>query len=220
MEDKSETSISFVYQCSGNFRKHFVGINSHFRNSIEHGFLDGDKLWFSQYLKTHPTEDDVDLAEVSVLFRINRRAETLCLNYLQANMPTIQLATGGRATHIVDKVIYGAEIILSIKRDVILRRETKENVEDDIYEAAVTYFNEAINTDWSQLKLPPPLENVSCTIFSSIDLNIINRNSFIQTSNWLRDTIKDPDNQWRPVDVVLHRLPELKARCSCHSKEY
>ena len=207
VESKSKTSLSFAYQCADKFRRHVVGINSHVSRSIEKGYLDADKLWFSNYLKSHPTEDDVDVAEVTVFFRVIQREETLCQDFVDDNIHTNQLDLGGRATHFVEKVFYGAEFICSLQRDVNLRRETKESVEDSIYLAAATYFNEAINTDWNRMQIPTQLENVSCKIFSSVNVGQITETSFEDSCNLLRNAIKD-DSIWRPVDIAIQRIPE------------
>ena len=70
-------------------------------------------------------------------------------------MHLFQLSTGGRETHTEKKVMYGAEIIVLIQRDVLCR-EMKENVGDDIHEGAVAYFNEAIKSVHYSTKATTP----------------------------------------------------------------
>ena len=104
------------YSCF--FFLYSVGTNSHFSHSIEERFLDTNKLWFSDYLDA--TTDD-DHAEVYAFFRVIRRSETFCQNYVASN---IRSQLHGEATHMIDKDLFGYEIIYSMQRPVNLRRES------------------------------------------------------------------------------------------------
>ena len=86
---------------------------------------------------------------------INRQAETFCHNYQGCQYAHVSIINRRSGNPYRKKVMYGAEIIVPIQRDVLCR-EMKENVGDDIHEGAVAYFNEAIKSVHYSTKATTP----------------------------------------------------------------
>ena len=103
----------------------------------------------------------------------------------------------------MQQVIYGAEIICSIRKDVKLQIEKKKNIEDNICRAAKIYIDAAIKMNWTKLERPPAeLDNISCQIFSSVDVGQqVMTGSFLQFCEWFRKNITlASHSKWKPVD--------------------
>ena len=184
-----------------------VGIDWHLERSMEQGTLDFNQLWFATYLKSHPTESEDGMARVTIFLRVVRRTESLCLNFCQSRMYDYQMDCGGRATHLVEQVDYGAEFVCCLRRPVDWLSETKESAEENICLAAKSHFN-GTNGPTSEL------DKVSCIIYSSLNTSQRMKGSFRQSCKWLDNTIRSEDiSKWRPVEIVLrHVHTQLETR--------
>ena len=117
--------------------------------------------------------------------------------------------SGGRATHLVEKVNYGAELICRIRRNVDVCYEDKDFVEESIYLAAKSHFNLAMLTLWHNFPPPPSeLDNLQCTILSSLNAGHVKHGNFQQCFGWVKEVMAFNNPQkWRPVEIVLYEIP-------------
>ncbi len=190
-----------------NSKCHVLGIKSHLIDSIESGVLDSDQLWFGGYLKSFQTERE-DEVRVDVYFRTVRRTESLDSRMYELNQEKFQ-ETRGDWTHLVEQVVYGAELICSLRKKVDRSCETKKGAEGSLYLAAKTYFDGAIGLNSTSIAPPPELNNVSCVIYNSLDVNNVIEGSFWQSCEYLRDAINQEERpKWKPIEFLLRYIPE------------
>ena len=208
-----ESERSFFFNQPAKFKPSLLGINSHVQQSIEQGFVDLNRLWFADFLRPNVTEFHDNEAVVTAFFRVVRRTETLDRNFLDSKIYEYQLDSGGRATHLVEQVGYGSELICSMRRTVDWRRETKDSVEENIYLAAKAYFERIFGPKLNNNVDPPTeLEKVTCRLLSSLEDVQPTETSFQQSCEFLRDVINfKEDNQpaklWRPIYIVRYQIP-------------
>ncbi|XP_045024267.1 uncharacterized protein LOC123466431 isoform X2 [Daphnia magna] len=213
-----KTTFSFFYQQPYEFKRHILGINSHLFQNIEKGLPDSHQPWFANYLNEKPnTDDDEKEAQVTAFFRVERRTEILDRNFMRSKLFEYQLRSGDRATHLVGDVIYGAELICSMRRPLNLERETKEGAEQSIYLAAKEYFNQTIDgkTPSMDLDLKAKLEKISFTVFSSLKPGKQTKKSFSEFGEYLQKICccDDYSSKWKPIDLVLIHIPgQVEAR--------
>ncbi|EFX71619.1 hypothetical protein DAPPUDRAFT_327022 [Daphnia pulex] len=209
-----ETERYFFFNQPAKFKPSLLGINSHLKQSIDQGSVDLNLLWFADFLRPCQTEDDENEALVTVFFRVVRRTESLDQQFLDSKMYDYQVESGGWATHLVEQVVYGAELICCMRRSVDWRRETKDSAEENIYLVAKAYFDYIIGTKTTIITDPPvELEKVSCRILSSLEDVHMTDSSFRQSCEFLRDIINfKEDNQpakiWRPIYIVRRQIPK------------
>ena len=197
----------YLQQPEIRFKLKMLGINSHLTDSIKKGFLNGDQFWFTDFMNA--VEEGVT-ANVTIFSRIVKRTDTLRHNVTDWQIKQCHNNRDGRATHLVTQVVYGAELILSIRKSVDCQRETKESVEQNIYLAAKTYFDQAINSNWVQP--PVELENVTCNIISSQGVIRDRDYSFQIASDFIRfHHVDNNSNMWRPIEMVLFRVNTVEA---------
>ncbi|EFX71578.1 hypothetical protein DAPPUDRAFT_111461 [Daphnia pulex] len=211
-----ESERSFFFNQPAKFKPSLLGINSHVQQSIEQGFVDLDQLWFAEFLRPNVLTDSRDNeAIVTAFFRVVRRTETLDRQFLESKIYDYQLDSGGRATHLVEQVGYGSELICSMRRTVDWRRETKESVEENIYLVAKAYFERIFGpkaTSNNNIDPPAELDKLSCRILSSLEDVQPTETSFRQSCEFLRDVVNfKEDNQpaklWRPIYIVRCQIP-------------
>ena len=186
-----------------------VGINSHMERSLQEKTMDLEKFWFSDYLKASPAEMEDGDARVTAFFRVIRRTESLRQHFIPSHSDDAQL---------VEQVTYGAEFIFSMQRPVDWLKETKSSAEELIYDAALVYFDDACRRNWNlRVKPPAELENLSCTIFSSLreTAEHAKKDSFKLSCKWLSDAIQisEEDGQtlkWRPIDILMRQSGEIR----------
>ncbi|XP_057365234.1 uncharacterized protein LOC130685947 [Daphnia carinata] len=208
-----ETERYFFFNQPAKFKPSLLGINSHLRESIEQGSVDLNLLWFADFLKASPSEGDENEALVTVFFRVIRRTETLDQHFFNSKIYNYQLDSGGWATHLVEQVVYGAELICSMRRPVDWRRETKDSAEENIYLVAKAYFDRIIGPKAINTEPPIELEKVSCRILSSLEDVQPTESSFRLSCEFLKDVINfKEDNQpaklWRPIYIVRRQIPK------------
>ncbi|XP_057377816.1 uncharacterized protein LOC130699582 [Daphnia carinata] len=207
-------TFEFFYQQPENFKSHLLGINSHLLQNINQGSASNQQLWFADYLNTNSMDGDEEQAQVTLLFRLVRRTETLDLTFLRSKISDYQLRSGEvGASHVIDKVVYGAEVICSMHRALHLKQETKEAAEVSIYLAARTYFDEQI-MEAPSAELPPELEKVSITVLSSLEPGKKYEGSFNFLNRYLQDLLK-PDTEenqqkWKPIEFRLRNIPAIR----------
>ncbi len=179
--------------------------------SIENGCLDLKKLWFANYLNANSTEGEGRVAQVTVFIRLSRRIETLDSQFISSRMYEYQSSSGGKATHLIEKIVYGAEMICSIEKSVDWKWETKKCVERNLYLAAKDYFNRAFGRDPATTQLPFELNEVTCNVLNSIEAGKNSNGSFKEFSQYLRDLINcyhdERPEKWKPVEIVLRDIP-------------
>jgi hypothetical protein len=127
-----ETERYFFFNQPAKFKPSLLGINSHLKQSIDQGSVDLNLLWFANFLRPCQTEDDENEALVTVFFRVVRRTENQDQQFLDSKMYDYQVESGGWATHLVEQVVYGAELICCMRRSVDWRRETKDRAEENV----------------------------------------------------------------------------------------
>jgi hypothetical protein len=173
-----------------------------------------ERLWFAGYLEPAQNED-ANTAQVDVIFRITRRTEVLIPQYLdKTKMNEYRQTTGGKATHVVEKVFYGAELIISMRRPLNLQIESKASAEGNLYLAAQTYFKTIVQKIVADEK-PTELDSVRCTIYSSINAGNVKMNgTFEDSCKLLRDAINSTnDEKWKPIEIILQCIPaQVEAR--------
>ncbi|XP_032793333.2 uncharacterized protein LOC116930081 [Daphnia magna] len=213
-----ETERYFFFNQPDKFKPSLLGINSHLKESIEQGSVDLNLLWFADFLRVIPSEGDENEALVTVFFRVIRRTETLDQHFFHSKIFDYQLDCGGWATHLVEQVVYGAELICSMRRPVDWRRETKDSAEENIYLVAKAYFDRIIGPKAINTEPPIELEKVSCRILSSLEDVQPTESSFRMSCEFLKDVINfKEDNQpaklWRPIYIVRRQIPkQIEAR--------
>lgn len=178
-----------------------VGMNSHLEQSVDQGTLDPNELWFGHYLRTTPTEIEDGFARVTIFFRVVRRIETLCQRFVKSRMCDYQVDCGGRATHLVEQVTYGAEFVCSIRRPVDWLLETKDSAEESICLAVKAHFNQASGLESSEL------DKTSCTVYSSLNSGQGVKSSFRKNWKWMSDIMRFQESNWRPLEIVLRHIP-------------
>ena len=182
-----------------------LGLNSHLEESIGKGVLDMSKFWVAEYLKASPKETEDDGARVTAFLRVSQRSETIDQQFIDDNMTRYQLSSCGRATHLIDQVDFGVEFIFAMRRAVDLKTETKKSAESRILMESRQFFDQIVRSNWTDLKLPTELENVSCTVYSNVGQ--VKKNFSIQQSvEWIVNSMKN--DRWRPVSVRLRLIPE------------
>ena len=187
-----------TYQQPDTFKRSLLGINSHLYKNIKEGSEAFKQLWFSNYLEA-TTDDDPNVAQVTAYFRVARRTEILDVNF----KPRSNKIKTGQVTHLVEKVVYGTEILCSIRKSVDPNRETKDSTERNIYLAAKNYFEKVIRLNLTNSELPVELTDVSCTIISSTACDVNGKLDYIPSM--LRDG--NPE-KLRPVKVGLRQISE------------
>jgi GTPase SAR1 family protein len=199
------------------FKRQVLGISSHFEYSINKGSVDETSFWFNDYLQDSSIdEDNRSVAKMDVFFRFKRRTECIIPEHFSdSEMYEYQVTSGGRATHLVEQVVYGAEFIVSMRRAVD-RNETKENAEKSLRIAAKAYFDEAVGPNSNEMNEQPPVElnNVICTNFCSLsEHRMVKKQCSIREScEWLRETIgldEEIDGmKWQAIEIVLRNIPD------------
>lgn len=199
-----------------------LGIDSHLNRSIEQGLIGFDNFWLADYLKMSPTDCDDTVAQVDVYFRVVRRTETVSQGFRQSSKWKEYQWTSEGQTHFVEKVVYGAEFLCSMRRSVDLTRETKESAQGSMYLAAKTYFDQAIGPNSIDVQPPAELDSVTCTMYNSLKSGDVVVGSFSSACAPLKDVINDDDplQQWRPIEIFLRYIPEqLKTRLESEKTE-
>jgi hypothetical protein len=134
IDETCEVERFFFYRLPNNYKRYVLGINSHLNQSIEGGSIDIKRLWFGDYLEEQQSTPPEDTAQVDDIFRIIRRTEVLNQQHFdQSKMFEHQQITGGKVTHLVEKVVYGVELIVSMRRALNLNLESKASAEGNIY---------------------------------------------------------------------------------------
>ncbi|KAK4030183.1 hypothetical protein OUZ56_023160 [Daphnia magna] len=210
-------TLSFFYQQPYKFKRHILGLNSHLFQNIKNGLPDSHQPWFANYLNKKPNKDDDEKeAQVTAIFRVVRRIESLERNFMDSRMYEYQLRSGDRATHLVGEVAYGAEVICSMRRRLNLEQETKESAEQSIYLAAKEYFNQIIDGKSPSMDLPEKLDKVICTVLNSLktgesEMYLVEFSRYLQK---ICSSDKDDNSpKWKPVNLLLFSIPaQVEAR--------
>jgi hypothetical protein len=187
----------FFHQLPIKYKRQMLGINSHLDRSLKEGSMDIKHLWFADYLERPSTQDEEDnnTAQVDVIFRIIRRTEVLNQHYVLQKMLEYQETTGGMATHLVEKVVYGAELIISMRRTLDLNSESKSSAEGNIYLAAKAFFQQMIDSKGYHGERPTELDKINCTIFSSIDPGNVKKGTFEDSWKMVRHAISSDSEE-------------------------
>ncbi len=181
-------------------------MNSHLLSSIQQGTLDIQSLWFAKCFNKK-SENEGDVAQVDVIFRIAKRTETLKISFLDEKMNEYQLKTGG-LTHLVNQVVYGVEYICSMRKTINRSCETKENVEASMYMAAKAYFDVALSSDLAYIKPSIELRNVRCKIYSSLHSLHAMDLFFGHVCPWLKQNMNNECQTWQPIKMSLFSIPK------------
>ena len=199
----------FVSQ-SNKAKRWMVGINSHLHQVMQGNDFKIHKLWCTDYLNSTKCEDG-NIAQITVYFRLVRQIQTLDEKFIKSKLDDYRQMGDGQATHLVEQVVYGADIIWSLWRRIDWRSETKETAEHNVYRAAKKYFDQIVDEN---LEILPPqeLENVSYTILSNLENGREKGDSFRPSNRFLRIINKAQLNSpleenWRPIEIVLRHMP-------------
>ncbi|KAK4030164.1 hypothetical protein OUZ56_023140 [Daphnia magna] len=207
-----QTKFSFFYQQPSKSKSQILGINSHVQRYINEGLPDSPQPWFVHYLNISPKDGDDEEAQVTAIFCVERRTETINCNFVESQMFKYQLRSGGKATHLVGKVVSGAEMICSFHRPLDSKRETKDSAQRNIYLWAKNYFDQILVGQSAIESIPTELDKVSCTIFSSLNDGKPIEKTFLEFSSYLLNDCKfDKDDHppiWKPIDLSLLLIPE------------
>ena len=193
-------------------KRYMLGINSHIQSSLEKKFLEEEEIWFADYLSASSAEDaKEDSAQVTVLLRIEQRTEALSQQHIASKLDDYRTLSYGQATHLVQKVTYGANVILWFNKKIDLNKETKESITSEISSVARNLVNEAIqleSDDQSKLDLPV---DVSCSIFSTFPYvrGFMGDFTLPNCYRWLRHYIyADVQRQWQCIEITLRCISE------------
>nr|CAH0098406.1 unnamed protein product [Daphnia galeata] len=216
ISETCEVENIFFLQLPHKYKRHVLKINSHLDQSIEGGTMGLKRLWFADYLERPSTQDEEDnnTAQVDVIFRIIRRTEVLDQHYVLQKMLEYQETTGGMATHLVEKVVYGAELIISMRRTLDLNSESKSSAEGNIYLASKAFFQQMIDSKGYHGERPAELDKINCTIFSSIDPGNVKKGTFEDSCKTLRDAVSFKNEEtWKAIEITLKDIPaQIEAR--------
>ncbi|KAI9550829.1 hypothetical protein GHT06_004666 [Daphnia sinensis] len=211
--DFGKTESLFTYQQPERSKRHLLGINSHLLQSIKRGLGSGHQLWFSDYLNTNSMDGDEGYAQVTLLCRVVRRTETLDLDLLRSKKGEYQLRSVDMgATHVIQEVVYGAEVICSMRKALDLSQETKKSAESSIYLEAKKYLNRTITKSTS-------LDQVSCTVLSSIEPGKKNEMDFMSLKSFLKDLLyTDFQQNWKPMEFLLQNISATNIEAQLRSE--
>jgi GTP-binding protein EngB required for normal cell division len=205
-----ERVCNFFYQQPDKFKSYMLGINSHLQNSINQGVMDLNELWFANYLKPNPSEDD-DMARIDVFIKVIQQTEILDQEFINSKMYEYKLNTGGLATHLVEEVVYGAEFICSMQRKVN-QQETKESAEENLYRESKIYFDEIMSSNPMFTTRPAVKlgKEVYCKIFSSLSkADEVIEGNFLRSISWLSNKVTNINKEKLvPVEILLRYIPE------------
>ncbi|KAI9559809.1 hypothetical protein GHT06_013816 [Daphnia sinensis] len=193
-------------------KSHFLGIDSHLLQNMKRWSVPGPQLWFADYLNTNSMDGDEEHAQVTLLFRVVRRTETVDLEFSRSKIDHYrQESANVGALHVIDEVLYGAEVICSMRKTLDLTRETKASTELSIYIAAKKYLNEIIMESTSAV-MPVELKKVSITILSSIKSRKKTAKSFISLIDYLQHLLRPGTihSKWKPIEFVLRNEPAIR----------
>ncbi|KAI9550823.1 hypothetical protein GHT06_005404 [Daphnia sinensis] len=207
-------TFAFFYQQPEKFKSLLLGINSHLLQNMKQWSVSGHQLWFNDYLNSNSMDGDEEHAQVTLLFRVVRRTETLDQDFLRSKIDEYQLKSGEvGASHVIDEVVYGAEVICSMRKALDSSQETKEATEVSMYLAAKTYLDETIMKT-STAELPVELNQVSCMVLSSLEPGKKYKVTFELLNRYLQDLLKSDkeENQqkWKPIDFLLRNIPAIR----------
>ena len=182
-----------------------LGISSRQEQNIQQGLLNLNELWFANYFNANPTEENT--THVTAFFKIARRTESLDQQFIQSSLYHYQLDSVGKGTHLIEKIVYGAEFICLMRRPVDLGRETKESAEKTLLQAARSYFEGAYLTNSEP---PMELDSIRCTVLSSVEAYHATECTVQQFANALThfEKLNVPDEKCRPIDIALLYIPE------------
>jgi GTP-binding protein EngB required for normal cell division len=216
ISETCEVKRDFFFQLPHKHKRYVLNINSHLDQSIEGGIMGLKRLWFADYLERPSTQDEEDnnTAQVDVIFRIIRRTEVLNQHFGQQKMFEYQHITGGKATHLVEKVVYGAELIVSMRRALDLNFESKSSAEGNMYLAAKAFFQQMIDSKVYHGERPTELDKINCTIFSSIDPGNVKNGTFEDSCKVIKDAVcSTNEEKWKPIEITLKDIPaQIEAR--------
>ena len=217
----SEMSFHFIDDTSSMKSIYYVlGINSHLKNSLDNGYLKLESLWFHTFVNTFSSCPQ-DTAQLSVYLRFPRRTWTLSDNFIQTNMPHYQMKGFGKATHLVETVVYGAEVILLFRKEIdSSRHETEDSVVQQLRSLARDFVKKVFESQPTNNKFDLP-SGVIFTVFSSLLPEQSSYSRFIwsfyckKLASLHSADEEDINCKWRPIDVVLRRIPgQIKTRIS------
>ena len=195
ISETCEVERFFFFRLPNNYKRYVLGINSHLDQSIEGGSIDIKRLWFADYLEQQSIPPE-DTAQVDVIFRIIRRTEVLNQQHFdQPKMFEHQQITDGEATHLVEKVVYGVELIISIRQALDFNFKSKASAEGNIYLAAKAFFQQIIDSKVYHGERPTELDKINCTIFSSIDPGNVKKGTFEDSWKMVRHAISSDSEE-------------------------
>lgn len=213
-EEKIPT-FEFFYQQPEKFKSLLLGINSRLPQNINKWSASNQRLWFSDYLNTNSMDGDERHAQVTLLFRVVRRTEVLDPDFLRSKIDDYQLKSGEMgASHVIDQVVYGVEVICSMRKALDSSQETKEATEVSMYLAAKTYLDETIMKS-STAELPVELDQVSLTCLSSLEPGKMYNPKFDSLNRYLQCLLNTEENRlvlvkWKPIDFLIRYIPFMK----------
>ncbi|KAK4030181.1 hypothetical protein OUZ56_023158 [Daphnia magna] len=213
-------TFEFFYQQPEKFKSLLLGINSHLLQNINKWSASNQQLWFSDYLNTNSMDGDERHAQVTLLFRVVRRTEALDPDFLRSKIDDYQLKSGEvGASHVIDQVVYGAEVICSMRKALDSSQETKEATEVSMYLAAKTYLDETIMKS-STAELPVELDQVSLTCLSSLEPGKKYNANFDSLNRYLQRLLNTEENQvkWKPIDFLIRYIPFIKIEAQLWSE--
>ncbi|KAI9559812.1 hypothetical protein GHT06_013819 [Daphnia sinensis] len=218
-----QTTFSFFYQQPLKSKSQILGINSHWQRYIDEGLPVSSQPWFVHYLKISPRGGDDEEAQVTAIFRVERRTEAINCNFMRSRIAEYMLKSGGLATHLVGEVVYGAEVICSFHRPLDLQGETKDSAQRNLYLSSKNYFDQTIGGQSASVSIPVEFEKVSCTIFSSIEGGKQIEKSFQEFNQYLQKICNsvedDHPSKWKSINLLLFYIPEqVKTRIELDRK--
>ena len=206
-ERSQQMEINLFVPEQNKFKYNMVGVNSHLEKSIKEETLNLSHLWLADYVKA--TDDGSDLlARVTVYCKKVQIKETLRQQFIDSKMDGHLLKREECATHLVEQVVYGTEFLCLMQRIIDPKRESKETVQESVYQAAKTYINKITDLNSTDTTEPPvELNNVTCTIFSSHEASA--ECSVEELSQKLRYNIisENVPEKFRPIEILLHHIP-------------
>ena len=192
-------------------------------NRLQHESIDEESVncnrlqnFVDSLSQTEVTDDTI---QVFLFIRIAQRTETLCTD--SNLMFQYQIESNGRATHLVEKVTYGAELFCSITKALDGQNETKKETTNTICRVAKDFIETTTEWDLPSIKVPVELDKVEIKfeIFSDSQSKE-QKNSFEELQDWLRNIVSNSDN-WRPIRVNLRQIKDqLETRLWLEKKAY
>lgn len=171
-------------------------------------------------------------AQIFLFIRITQRTEIMHKDDLDSNLLfQYQLESAkGKATHLVEEVVYGNEFICTMSKFFDEQREAENNVENFIWQIAREYVDKlevehTNDTSKISAKLKEDEIKIICEIINQPHFSWKTICSMMQLTEQLNkitsNYVYENDAMWRPIQITLRQIPnQLEAQLWIDKQSY